>query len=174
MPICWRFLRMGDIENSKPRRYLDLKRLDDGLRERGRRALIAYLCSLDRVALPWTTPAFATSACDLSDLLLLDVEAGICEKASRIEEAISAVQAFVRRSRLGLEPNWKVNRAFAQLWDSRFDTYRTWERCKRKELYREDWIVSGSNSARRAVSRRSAFWNLSCAPQRLHLPRQVA
>ena len=27
-----------------------------------------------------------------------------------------------------------------QLWDSKFDTYRTWERCKRRELYRENWI----------------------------------
>ncbi len=49
---------------------------------------------------------------DLSDLLLLDVETGVCEKASRIEEAITAVQTFVRRSRLGLEPNWKAGREF--------------------------------------------------------------
>ena len=67
---------------------------------------------------------------DLSDLLLLDVEAGLREQASRIEEAITAVQAFIRRSRLGLEPGWKVTSEFARLWDSRFETYRTWERAR--------------------------------------------
>ena len=46
---------------------------------------------------------------DLSSLLLLDVEAGVCERASRIEEAITAVQSFVRRARLGLEPGWTVS-----------------------------------------------------------------
>ena len=84
--------------------------------------------------------AFATTPGDLSDLLLLDVEAGLREKASRIEEAITAAQSFIRRSRLGLEPGWKVTREFARLWDSRFETYRTWQRARRRELYRENWI----------------------------------
>jgi hypothetical protein len=134
------FIADGTIDHGEPRHYIDLKRLNDGLRERGRRALIAYLCSQDRVALPWVASTFATSARDLSDLILLDVETGVCEKASRIEEAISAVQTFVRRSRLGLEPNWKVGRAFTKLWDSRFETFRTWQRCKRREFYKENWI----------------------------------
>ena len=77
---------------------------------------------------------YATKPADLSDLLLLDVETGVCEKASRIEEAITAVQTFVRRSRLGLEPGWKVGGEFIRLWDSRFDSYRVWERCKLREL----------------------------------------
>jgi len=135
------FLVDGCLENGKPRRYEDLRRLNDGLRERGRNALVSYVCALNRVALPWTSsPSFATAPGDLSDLLLLDVDTGICERASRIDEAISAVQSFIRRSRLGLEPDWKVTREFARLWDSRFETYRTWERCKRRELYRENWI----------------------------------
>jgi len=123
-----------------PRRYGDVKRLNDGLRERGRKALVSYLCSASRVPLPWSASTFATKPADLSDLLLLDVETGVCEKSSRIEEAISAVQTFIRRSRLGLEPNWKVGREFVRIWDSRFQTYRTWERCKRRELYRENWL----------------------------------
>ena len=84
--------------------------------------------------------AYATTPGDLSDLLLLDVEAGVCEKASRIDEAITAAQSFIRRARIGLEPGWRVTGEFARLWDSRFATYRTWERCKRRELYRENWI----------------------------------
>jgi hypothetical protein len=134
------FVVDGCLENGAPRRYEDLRCLDDGLRDRGRNALIAYLCHGDRVELPWQPGQFATVARDLSDLLLLDVEAGLCEKASRIEEAVTAVQSFVRRSQLGLEPDWKVTHEFSRLWDSQFDTYRKWERCKRRELYHENWI----------------------------------
>jgi len=134
------FANHGYLDNGEPRRYHDLKRLNDGLRDRGRHALIAYLCHMDRVALPWQPGQFATGPGDLSDLLLLDVEAGLCQRASRIEEAITAVQSFVRRSRLGLEPGWTVTSEFARLWESRFENYRTWERCRRRELYRESWI----------------------------------
>jgi hypothetical protein len=126
--------------DEQPRRYGNVKRLNDGLRERGRNALLSYLCSANRVLLPWTPATYATKPGDLSELLLLDVEAGICERASRIEEAITAVQTFVRRSRLGLEPNWIVDREFTRLWDSRFETYRTWEKSKLREIYRENWI----------------------------------
>ncbi len=134
------FVTDGCLENGAPLRYDDLRRLNDGLRDRGRRALIAYLCHMNRVELPWQPGQFATAPGDLSDLLLLDVEAGLREKASRIEEAITAVQSFVRRSRLGLEPGWQVTREFARLWDSRFETYRTWERARRRELYLENWV----------------------------------
>jgi hypothetical protein len=134
------FVTDGYLNNDEPRRYEELRRLNDGLRDRGRRALVAYLCQLNRVALPGQPGQYATSAADLSDLLLLDVEAGLCEKASRIEEAITAAQSFVRRSQLGLEPAWTMTREFARLWRSRFETYRTWERGKRRELYRENWI----------------------------------
>jgi receptor-binding and translocation channel-forming TcA subunit of Tc toxin/ABC toxin-like protein len=130
----------GCLENGKPRRYDDLRRLNNGLRERGRTALIAYLCHGNRVALPWQPGQFATTARDLSDLLLLDVEAGIREKASRIDEAISAAQTYVRRARLGLEPGWTVTPPFARLWDRQFATLRIWQECKRRQLYRENWI----------------------------------
>jgi hypothetical protein len=132
------YLLDGLIESGEPRRYADLKRLNDCLRERGRDALLAYLCVLNRVALPWG--GFAETPNDLSSLLLLDVEAGVCERASRIEEAITAVQSFVRRARLGLEPGWTVSYGFAQLWDVQFKTYKVWEACKCRALYRENWI----------------------------------
>ena len=66
--------------------------------------------------------------------------AGRCERASRIEEAISAVQTFIQRSRLGLEPGWIITKAFAHMWDFRFATYHVWQACKRRELYKENWI----------------------------------
>ena len=134
------FVADGCIENGEPRRYDDLRRLNDGLRRRGRDALLAWLCSMNRVALPFAPGEFAKSPRDLGDLLLLDVEAGACERASRIEEAISAVQAFIRRARLHLEPGWAVTRAFARLWDAEFATFEVWRACKERLLYRENWI----------------------------------
>jgi hypothetical protein len=126
--------------NEQPRRYSVIKRLNDGLRERGRKALVSYLCSSNRVQLPWSATAFATRPADLSDLLLLDVETGVCEKSSRVEQAITAVQTFVRRCLMGLEPNWTTGRSFERLWASRFQTYHIWKRCKTREIYRENLI----------------------------------
>ncbi|HWL86936.1 MAG TPA: neuraminidase-like domain-containing protein, partial [Polyangiaceae bacterium] len=124
-------VRDGLIENGEPRRYEDLARLNDSLRERARAALIAYLCA---------GGGLASQPKDLSERLLLDVEVGICQKASRIEEAITAIQTFVQRARLGLEPSWTPSAAFVRLWERRFETYRTWEACERRGLYRENWV----------------------------------
>lgn len=133
-----RFVRDGCFETGEPRQYEEIKRLNDGLRERARQALLAYLCGMSRVPLPWGN--FATEPRDLSELLLLDVQAGLCQRASRIEEAISAVQAFIQRARLGLEQGFAVGQEFAFLWDRRFATFYVWETCKRREIYRENWI----------------------------------
>ncbi|MGC0347064.1 neuraminidase-like domain-containing protein [Streptomyces sp. SAI-218] len=133
------FVREGCVDNGEPHRYEDLKRLNDGLRERGRQALLAYLCGMDRVPLPWGTET-VTAPHELSGLLLLDVEAGRGEFASRAEEAIGAVQAFVQRARLGLEPQWPASPAFTRLWGRRYATYRVWEADQRRTVYREDWI----------------------------------
>src|SRR5262249_2166590 len=76
------FLCDGLVENGAPRRYEDLKSLNDGLRERGRHALLAYLCGPSGIA---------KRPNEISETLLLDVEVGLPEKASRIDEAISAV-----------------------------------------------------------------------------------
>jgi hypothetical protein len=135
-----RFVQDGYFENGEPRRYQDLTNLNDALRLRARGALLAYLCALNRVLLPWGGGEHAAEPRDLSEFLLQDVEVGICERASRIEEAISAVHAFVQRARLGLEPSFVPTQQFVQLWDSRFATFRTWELCKRREVYTENWI----------------------------------
>ena len=125
------FLCDGCFDDGAPHRYDDVRRLNDGLRERGREALTCYLCAPGGIA---------RSANELSELLLLDVQSGQREKASRIEEAISAVQTFVRRARLGLEPTWIVTSGFAHLWDCRFASYHIWQACKRRELYKENAI----------------------------------
>ncbi len=125
------FVSDGCLENGLPLRYKDIEQLNNDLRERGRCALLAYLCG----------PAgIAKRPKELTELLLLDVEAGLHETTSRIDEAISAVQMFIQRSRLNLEPGWKISKAFALMWDRRFASYHAWEACKRRELYKENWI----------------------------------
>ena len=132
------FYRNGCIENGEPHRYEEIKRLNDDLRQRGRAALVAYLTHLNRVPIPWGR--FATEAKHLSELLLLDVEVGLCQKASRIEEAISAVQLFIQRARLGLELYFTTFPDFVLAWERNFATFRIWEACKRRLIYRENWI----------------------------------
>ena len=93
---------------------------------------------MDRVSLP--SGGFATCARELSELLLLDVETGLCEKASRVDEAITAIQLFVMRAKLGLEPGFVVSPAFRKVWDQRFADFRCWEACTRKTIYKENWV----------------------------------
>jgi hypothetical protein len=132
------FLVAGCLENGEPRRDDDLRRLNDGLRKRGRDALLAYLCQ-NRVP-SWPPGQFATSPRELSDLLLLDVEVGVYERASRIEEAITAAKTFIQRARLRLEPDWVVTPEFARLWDREFQTFDVWRAYKRRQLYKENWV----------------------------------
>src|ERR1700733_6277997 len=39
-----------------------------------------------------------------------------------------------------VEPGWTVTGAFAHMWDCRFISFRVWQACKRRELYKENWI----------------------------------
>ncbi len=133
------FYRAGCIENGEPRRYSEIGDLNNRLRKNAREALIFYLIGMNRVELPWG--GFAETAADLSDLLLMDVNVGICQKASRIEAAISKIHSFIQRARLGLEPDFSPTEAFTLLWDSHFKYFYTWEACKRREIYRENWIA---------------------------------
>lgn len=134
------FFRDGLIERGDPLRYADIERVNNALRERARAALLAYLSGMNRVPLPFAPGTFAASAKDLSALLLIDVEAGLCQKASRIEEAITAVQHFVERARLSQEPSFPVTPAFAAAWDKLFVTLRIWQACQRRRLYQENHI----------------------------------
>jgi hypothetical protein len=129
----------GCIERGVPRRYADLGALDDGLRQRARAALLAYLCGMNRVPLV-DGSGYVTAPKQLSEVLLLDVEAGGCERASRIQDAITAVQTFVSRARLGLEPSWTPAADFVAYWDSKLATFRTWQACVRRGLYLENWV----------------------------------
>ncbi len=132
--------RDGMIERGNPLRYANIERINNLLRERARAALIAYLTGMNRVPLSFAPGTFALSAKDLSALLLIDVETGICQKASRIEEAITAVQACVERAQLAQEPGLIVTPAFALAWEKRFATFRIWQACRRRMLYMENYV----------------------------------
>ncbi|MFI0366539.1 neuraminidase-like domain-containing protein [Actinomadura sp. 1N219] len=126
-----RFVEDAYIENGQPRRYTDLRKLNDGLRERARRALLAYLSGPGR---------FAATPGDLSDLLLQDVQAGLVQRVTRIEDGVAAVQALMQRALLGAEPSLPIPYALRKLWRNRFATFAQWRVCAQREAYPENWI----------------------------------
>lgn len=139
------------IEDCNPPQYDALEKINNKLRLNARQALVQYLIQDNRVALPWEyvsgTIEYATEAKHLSELLLIDVEAGICQKASRIEEATTAVQNYMRRVRMGLEyPTmstpipFNASLDFIHLWDKHFTTFNIWKKCKMREVFNENWL----------------------------------
>jgi hypothetical protein len=122
-------------------RLNDITVLNDGLRERSRCALLSYLCSGSLVPIDPIMPGqFATVPRDLSDLLLQDVEAGLNERSSRIEDAIHSVQTFVQRARIGLESTFPLTGDFSKQWECQFSTFEIWQAHKRRQIYAENWI----------------------------------
>jgi hypothetical protein len=118
-----------------------LKHLNDGLRLRAREALLAYLCQMQRIELPfYSPPQFAQTPRDLSDLLLQDVETGLELRNSRIDDAIQATVSFVQRAKLGLEPLWTATFPFEKIWNCRLSTMELWQAWKRRQVYGENWL----------------------------------
>ncbi|HEV2376506.1 MAG TPA: neuraminidase-like domain-containing protein, partial [Streptosporangiaceae bacterium] len=134
------FVQEGCFGDGRPHRAGEVRDLGNGLRERARDALVAYLCGMDRVLLPWPKGQYATGPADLSGLLLQDVATGICTRMSRVEDAVRAVHAFVQRARLGMEPSFPVTPGFARVWEKRFASLRLWQACRRREVYLENWV----------------------------------
>lgn len=135
------FLRDGSFRSGKPHRYVEVTRLNDGLRQRARDALIAYLTGMSRVPLPFVPGSFATTPNDLSELLLQEVCCGPQQMATRIEDAIDSCKSLIQRGRLGLDPDFKPTPGFIALWESRYADFRLFEACSRRHLYRENTIV---------------------------------
>ncbi|PMD58002.1 uncharacterized protein K444DRAFT_664882 [Hyaloscypha bicolor E] len=118
----------------------EIRSVYDSLRVRARAALLAYLCDKNRVPLPFNKGAFASSPLDLTDLLLLNVEAGVHERTTRVDDALDSIHRLVSRIRLGLEPEIQPNPEFKELWDTKFKTSKVWEAQKRRQIYQENWI----------------------------------
>jgi hypothetical protein len=168
------FLCANAFDPGAPRRCESVRQLVDGLRRRARDALAAYLCGT-ATPLPWGTGLVASSALDLSGLLLMDVETGADVRMSRIEEAINAVCTFVRQARLGRETVWTVTPGFAQLWDERFASYGVWRACKARTIYKENWIEwTERGRARRSASFRFLEERLEAGALTLAMPGGAA
>src|SRR6185436_14849784 len=89
-----------------------------------------------------------SAGCDWSDVdglydhFLIDVEMSACQLTSRIRQAMSAVQLFVERCRINLEPDVPVNAIGDdgwREWEWR-KNYRVWEANAKVFLYPENWI----------------------------------
>ena len=82
------------------------------------------------------------SAEDTSDFYthyLIDPEMDPCTLTSRIVEAHAAIQIFVQRILLNLEPSLSFPREDAEGWQWR-KNYRVWEAARKVFLYPENWI----------------------------------
>jgi len=114
------------------------KPLRDVVREKQRASLVAYL-----VAHP--DPARGQTWKDINGLFeyfLIDVEMSPCQLTSRIKQAIGAVQLFVQRCLMNLEPSVLANAQTDIHWREWkwMKNYRVWEANRKIFLYPENWI----------------------------------
>lgn len=103
--------------------------ISDRLRQRQRDALVA-LC-LNRFG--------KNSIEELYEEILLDPGSEPVLRTSRIRQAISAVQLFVQRILLNVEPNVHPSSVKAAQWDW-MKRYRVWEANRKIFLFPENWL----------------------------------
>lgn len=104
-------------------------KLNDSLREKRRDALVGYL-----LAQELTNEGIAIKDANaLYEFFLLDVQMSACMDTSRIVQASAAVQQFVNRSYLNLEPRVALDALDRNQWTWR-KNYRVWE-AQMKTLY---------------------------------------
>lgn len=103
--------------------------LRDALRDRQRAALVDFLVHENELEGPNFLYAF----------FLIDVEMDPCMRTSRIVLASHAVQLFVQRCLLNLEPDVELAPKDAEEW-AWMKNYRVWEANRKVFLYPENWI----------------------------------
>jgi Tc toxin complex TcA C-terminal TcB-binding domain/Neuraminidase-like domain/Salmonella virulence plasmid 28.1kDa A protein len=110
-----------------------LKEVMDAIRPAKRDALVAYLLA--------TRPEFS-SANDLYDRWLIDVEMEACMPSSRIVLAHNCIQLFVQRCMMGLEPSASANTETDSGWLQWkwLSRYRVREANLKVWCYPENWI----------------------------------
>ena len=107
-----------------------IKPIADSLRERQRGALVGFLVARDELQ----------GADDLYERYLIDVEIGSCRKTTRILQATAAVQLFVQRVLLNLEPPLRFSDDKRKLWEW-MHSYRIWEANRKVFLFPENWLL---------------------------------
>lgn len=115
------------------------KPIEDALRERKRDSLVAYLLTqpmpADNPTQKWTDPE------DLFAYYLIDVQMCSCQPTSRVVQASAAVQLFVQRCFMGLEPQVRVSVDADSGWNdwSWMKYYRVWEANRRVFAFPENY-----------------------------------
>lgn len=107
-----------------------IKPIEDKLRERKRGVLVDYVVARDKLR----------DANDLYESYLIDVQTGSCMKTTRLLQATAAVQLFVQRVMLNLEPGASLSSDKRDLWDW-MRSYRVWEANRKVFLFPENWLL---------------------------------
>ncbi|KAH6999272.1 insecticidal toxin complex protein [Ilyonectria destructans] len=125
-----RFVQRSALsQTDTPPRLSLVVTLNDALRLRARTALLAFLAAHNH------------PAADLTDRLLLDVEAGISETTTRIDDAIAAAQRFMQRVILGLEGvAFRPDQALLARWECELWSFEQWQAAQRRKWYYENWV----------------------------------
>ncbi len=111
------------------------KSLRDPLRTRQRDALESYLLFQSKSVFG---TALATPD-DLYEQLLIDVQMSACMLTSRLVQATAAVQLFIQRCLMNLEPGVVVAPGGADIWKW-MQQYRLWQANREVFLYPENWL----------------------------------
>lgn len=78
---------------------------------------------------------------DVYKYLLIDVEMSGCADASLISEGIAAVQLYMQRCRMNLEPGVTELSLIPDAWWEWMSSYRVWEANRKIFLYPENYLV---------------------------------
>ncbi|WP_406389671.1 neuraminidase-like domain-containing protein [Streptomyces sp. NBC_00887] len=113
-----------------------LKSVNDPLRSRRRDALVAYILRELR-SRPGT--AHIDTADKLFEFFLMDVRLEPCMRTSRVRSAISAVQLFIERALMNLDPDVPAAALNASRWNW-MKRYRLWEANRQVFLWPENWL----------------------------------
>src|SRR5262245_4264545 len=92
------------------------------------------------VWLSGSSPLNISSTRALSEYLLIDLETSACDVTSAIVEATGAVQTYLQRCRLSLEPGVVSLGDIAPAWWPWLGNYRTWEANRKIFLYPENYL----------------------------------
>lgn len=118
-------------KSDAPHRLKLIIELNDGLRLRGRDAILAFLAS----------GSYKFSHTDLSKKLLLDVDAGIEETTTRVDDAIAVVHRFMQRLLLGFkDTSFRPGLEAVKQWSCEFSSFEKWQAAQRRKHYIENWI----------------------------------
>ncbi|MFQ1702412.1 neuraminidase-like domain-containing protein [Loktanella agnita] len=110
--------------------------INEGLNEAKRDMLIGYtLWILNNAGITLKNSE------QLFQFLLIDVNTGGCDQSSYIAQGISAIQLYMQRCRMMLEPGVTDMAQIPEAWWAWMSAYRVWEANRKIFLYPENYIT---------------------------------